>query len=232
MVNIFSFNKFNNVLLCATLITFSLNCTKNSYISAQEVNMNVRDSKLIYKVQDIISKIRSLENTGTVSEMVDLAIDLKQEIEEYLSIELDINELFESINSTIVDYSNNELNSNVNELKELIIFKEKERHDKLLSFDMCIKNNSFSEETLDLIYVGNFHKNQKQAEKKDEKSKCVPIRVAFGITLSLCGFLLCCLPIPPAKYYGKKMIEAGAIIALEGTFNHVDKEEDKKDDPE
>lgn len=52
----------------------------------------------------------------------------------------------------------------------------------------------------------------------------LPIRFAFGVSVALAGFFVYLLPIPPTKIIGKRMMQFGGGLAVEGFFNHVEKQ--------
>ena len=65
------------------------------------------------------------------------------------------------------------------------------------------------------MMVGDFmaksakHDKDKDKDKDDKEEIVLPSLLVYGVTISLCGLFLMCIPIPACKEWGGKMVVAG-----------------------
>jgi hypothetical protein len=79
-----------------------------------------------------------------------------------------------------------------------------------------------------LEFEGKKDKEEDKQERGEDETIEVPMMMAFGITVALCGVFLCVLPIPAAKAWGVDLIKTGVMIAAEEGIRH--RNDDKKKD--
>jgi hypothetical protein len=71
--------------------------------------------------------------------------------------------------------------------------------------------------------------NDREKNKKvQQKVNKVPARISAGISFTLSGMFLYCIPNPAAQVAGQRIAELGILMIIDGYINMDEKEEEKK----
>ncbi len=233
MVYIFNAPKLNKLLLYCTCAVFSITSAIPMAYS-QEYSFNIiDDSATVIRLEKTIKKLWKQEKKGNVNEMIDLMIEVKTEVElstkKKISLESNLNQIQKDI----------EKNGGKIHKKQFENFKKKvKKKEKRANFhaqyvEMVLANPLMQfDDNEELMLYQASSKEDKDDKEEDQKDTEVnlPARVAFGVTLALCGVFLYILPSPSTKTWGQKLIETGILIAVEGGISKTEKDEDKKKD--
>lgn len=99
MANIFNSHKFNNFLLCSVLVTFSVAILTPSPCSAVSVNPN--DVAFGVRLQKLVDKVLKYKDKGESNKLLDTMIDMKQEVENYTGVSIDLNKQIDDVEKEI-----------------------------------------------------------------------------------------------------------------------------------
>jgi hypothetical protein len=92
--------------------------------------------------------------------------------------------------------------------------------------EICQEHNiPYNSEEEILLYEAK-HSNEKKEDDKQEV--CVPLRVTIGVTVALCGLFLYFVPVPVCKAWAPDLMRYGIALAIEGTINRTEQNDDKK----
>lgn len=194
MVNIFNRSLINKLFVYrVTLSSFTIACIAPQTSFAYECNKNVFDQVgMMARLEKIVSKIMKQKKKGSVNSLMKLLIEFKGEIESFSGEKIDIDDCMKEVKKEC-EKKGYKLTK-----KELSVFKK-----KIKSLDK--KNNRYLDISL---------KSDDDKDEEDEEIQ-IPMMMAFGITLALCGVFLCVLPIPQSKAWGVDLIKTGVLIATE-----------------
>jgi hypothetical protein len=218
------FNRLKPLFLFVILTTFSL--TSSLPVYAQ---FNLNEAALLYRLEKLIEKIWKMEKKGKINDVLDIALDIKSEIETSYNVSLDIDTFFNQVERDVKTRGHKIPNHDFKMIKNKLKQKDKNRkdHGNKLSTLMFDENYDFDFEGDQLIYAS----KSKDKDKNDEKEEIkVPYMLVWGVTLALSGFFLCCLPIPICKDWGAKMAYTGVTICgscIAGKMDNDEKDKDK-----
>jgi|GEM_PF-5643657 len=198
-------------IVCGCILTSSLTLEISADLELykptpfERANMNT--------IMSLSTELRN-ENDN-IDRMVDLMLQLQRHCELYLEIEIDSNDMFDSV---FYQLEQQGYKFHPNYLK---MFKQKLKVGKTKDF-LLIKKGP-SQETIDSWTIDPTRKVKKQ------KIKELNPKLAHGITASLAGGFLSLLPSPPLVKLGKILFWAGLGYIIDGYFYDEEKKYDKED---
>lgn len=228
MAHILNFTKFNNVLVSATLIAFSMNVLTPPSLNAFELGTAINEASLMIRLEKLVERLMKLESKGSIDQMIDLMLDAKSEIENFLGVSFNIEGKLQEVNQEMRKKGYQIPRKQFENLTNKVKLKDKKNKTRTMKMARCLSDPDFSYELNNegmLLRSKHKHKHDESQEEKEEF--IVPVRVAFGVTVALCGLFLVCLPMPPAKAWGQRLIETGILIAVEGGISNQENKEEK-----
>lgn len=229
MADFFSSIKLSKLFLYFTLTSFSVTCVHSpAYGQIFDGGPSLKDAALIIRLEKIIEKLMKLEKKGNTNEMIDLMLDAKAEVENATGQVIQINPQLDRLYIDISKKGYKIPIKQFNNLKNKIKSREKRSqfHAEYIAMVLDNPESSINLDDEEILFSAK-HGHDKE-DQKEENSIELPARVTFGITVALCGVFLYCLPIPQAKTWGFRLIEAGVALAVEGGFQKIDKDEEEK----
>ncbi len=165
-------------------------------------------------INTIMSLSTELRNEhDSIDRMVDLMLQLQRQCEIYLEIEIDANDMFDSI---FFQLEQQGYKFHPNYLK---MFKQRLKVGKTKDFLLTTKGPS--QQTIDSWTID---PNRKLSKKKLKK---LNPKMAHGITASLVGGFLSILPSPPLVKLGKILFWAGMGYIVDGYFYSEEKKHEE-----
>lgn len=76
-------------------------------------------------------------------------------------------------------------------------------------------------------YLGGFRSKENQKNKDDEEIE-LPVRMAFGITLTLLGLFIVCLPHPATQKAGVYLISSGVVFIADSGIDKFQEHQDER----
>lgn len=149
-----------------------------------------------------------------IDRMVDLMLQLQRQCELYLEIEIDSNDMFDSI---FFQLEQQGYRFHPNYLR---MFKQRLKIGKTKDFFLIQKGPS--QQTIDSWTI-----DPKKKPHKKTKIKELNPKMAHGITTSLVGGFLSLLPSPPLVKVGKILFWAGLGYIVDGYFYEEEKKHEK-----
>lgn len=144
-------------------------------------------------------------------------MEIKAEIEGYTGIKINLDKELDNVENEIVKNGGNLKKDDFKKIRKLIKHKEKHSRHQVIYMTDCIANGieyNAELEFLDFIVKHGGHGEMPEMD--------LPLRVTIGVTVALCGYFLCHIPIPPLPATGVMMMNAGIILAVEGTINRME----------
>ena len=158
--------------------------------------------------------------------------DIKKEVENYTNQKFNIENAIDEIEQAVKNRNGKVDKQVIKQIKRNFKNHQKKFDHKATYMANCVKFNlPYSDEEEDLLFQDELTHNKHNHEKDKEKDKeiCIPLRVTIGITLTLCGFFLWCVPIPICKQYAPYIMETGiAFLVDEGITQYEEKDKEDK----
>lgn len=214
MFRIFNSARLNHSCLYIVLSTFSMACV-NIPCHAHQFNantgINFNDAALMLKLHRIVDKLMKLEKKGTSNEMIDLVLEVKKEVENAIGRKINLNDKLNEVQRQAQQKGCKIPKKQFENFKRELVKREKKQVNR-------------GNQT---IFRSKQKENEKDKKDKEKEEVELPVSMAFGITVALCGVFLCCLPSPQAKEWGSKLITYGMGIAVSSGLAKQD--EDQKE---
>lgn len=222
MVNFFSSYKLNMLCISTTLIAFTANCILMPTFghANQHNHTNLNSALVLARIKTLVDKLQNLSNTAKLSEIIDIVISVKHEVEIATNKKISLDEYLQKIQSNIAEEQVYHIpDSVINSYKKKLKTKEEKvkHHANYVAYvfsDPLFEYNEDEENFLFEVKHG--------ATQPETDNITVPVDVAIGISISLCGvFLICCSTIFPAAFiYGEKLVEIGGVMTLTAGAQH------------
>lgn len=215
MVDMFSIRKPNNLLLCIILIIFAMTAVVSpAYAYPNRAGIGINEIALMNRLGNLIKKLHKYEKKGDVDRVIDVMLDLKQEVEiatgSAISIPNAIDNMVNDIKKNGFKLSKNQ----IQEIKNKIKRKEKSHHKGYVSFDYTDPETIESYEENESIT-----EFLKEYRAENGPPTDLPLRLTIGVSVGLCGFFLCILPIPIAKGWGRELIIIGGGLVVDAIID-------------
>lgn len=156
--------------------------------------------------------------------MLDSVLDIKHEIEIATGIAFPIENKMDELKKEFKNSDNTASNKYLDSLTRMIKKKEKKKNKHNQYVVTLLENGVEFNPDEEITFFE--YQSRKKDDKKDEKEINVPVRIACGVSIALCGLLLYCLP--PTRIWGKSLVGFGVALAIDGGIAEAEKEEDKK----
>lgn len=227
MVNIFCCNYINRTLLSAVLSTFTI--TYSLPLPAQQKAVNfdiIVDAAFLVRLEKKVEKLVKSKDKS-IDKMLEHLVDIKNEIEIRNRSNIDVEKYIDRLGQEIKKQYGSAPNKELEIIKKLIRHKDLKAKNRIdyVCDTMNMENyqiNTFDE---NLYYMAK-HGRDKDEDNKDEV--VLPALLVYGVTCALCGLFLMCLPMPPCKDWGSRMVVAGVTACANSLCSRAD--ENKKDD--
>lgn len=228
MLNLFNRNCFNRLVLCSVFTSFTLSSSTPIYVAPVKLE-TFAEAAFMFRLEKLVNKLA--ESKGKSSDkIIGYLVDVKREIESSYGLKFDLDRCMGEVENEIKrngqKVPKNELSIIKNKIKKQD--KKNKRHTQYLALTMHLENYEFSKADEELMFSGvNEAKQGKDSDQRDEGEEVeLPSLLVYGVTVTLCGFFLMCLPIPACKDWGGKMVVAGVTACANSISTKVD--EDKK----
>lgn len=215
MVHIFNNVQFNHVCLYCVLITFPM-AQIASPLHARQIesieSITQLDDDAFLIVDKIIDNLSRLEKKGKIKEMIDFMLDVKEEAESHLGYTICLKEQLKEVQKLAKEKGKEISKKQIDKFKEILKKREKKRNKIVFGIGFRSK------------------KNQEIEEEYDEK-ECIelPVTMAFGITVTLCGLFVVFLPHPSATSAGIWIMNFGiGFIVNSGLEQAKEYQEERK----
>lgn len=226
MANIFNSHKLSKLFIYPLVIGATLTCSIPQPLYSQQVNV-FDQVGLMIRLEKIVEKLLKQEKKGNVDTMIDLLLDVKQEVEtatgNAISIETNLARVQNEMTQKGYKMPKKQLESFKKKIKERE--KKKKNHARYMAMIIDDPHAVFNHQDEELLFMA---KHGHDKEDKEEVRIEVPVKVAFGVTMALCGVFLCVLPIPYAKTWGGELIFSGVLMACDAGMDHMKEQEEKK----
>ncbi len=225
MAYIFNSPKFNNIVLCGILITFSMAILTPP--SCQAANVNFNDVAFGVRIEKLVEKVIRYKDKGDSHKLLDIMIDIKNEVQGYTGVAINLDNELDKVESEIKRSGGKVNKDDMKKLRKVIKKKEKKAAHKAFCMEIRMLNPDFQLTGDDehMLYMAR-HEHDKD-EQEDATAGELPLRLTIGVTVALCGLFLFVLPPPPCKVWGADLMKAGTALAIEGYVNG--QEDDKHD---
>lgn len=227
MAYIFNSHKFNNIVLCGVLATFSLAVLTPPPCYAVNAGVNFNDIAFGVRLEKLVEKVIRYKDKGDSNKLLDTMMDIKAEVQGYTGVAINMDKQIDQVEKEIKQSGGKVNKDDMKKLRKVIKSKEKKANHKALCMEMRMLDPDLqlTRDDQHMLYMA------KHGDDKDEKDQNVaaelPLRLTIGVTVALCGLFLFCLPMPPCKVWGSDLMKAGVALAVEGYVNR--QEDDKKD---
>lgn len=225
MVNIFRSFRLNTLCLCGTLIIFPISTVPQLHaFPSNQKNVGFNNIAFGFKIEKLIEKINKYKDKRDSNKLLETMIELKVEVEGRTGQKINLDKQLDQIEKDIKKDGGKFKKEEFNKIRKIIKDKEKRSNHRAMYMADCIAYGieyNAEVETLNFM-AGHGH------DKDEEKEEVVlPIRVTIGVTVALCGLFLMFVPFPICQTYGPNIMRAGVALAVEGTLNRVEKDQDK-----
>lgn len=230
MVGIFASTKFCRLCLCSTLIAFWFSCVIPTPAHAQIIN-GINEMALIIRLEKLVEKLLKLSKKNDIDSMIDIALDVKAEVEAATGSSISIEHKLEQIKNDLQQRGYTPPKKQWGNLKKKFKKKEK-KNEHRAEYTAMILADPYGVIDLDdeqLLYSTKHEHDDKKEDDQDDKKVELPGTVICGVTVALVGFFIFCLPLPASKEWGKKLMETGIVMAVQGGYAANEKKEDEKE---
>ena len=216
MPNIFNSSLFVRPVLGTILCAFSFSSIAPIHAFEFPIQIDVVDDALaMSRIEKLVSKIKKTKKTQDVEACMKYLFELKDELQDFGGIKISIDQC--------INDAQKQLKSNgiIVSKKEWKLYKsmlnkksKKSKHQKTCT------TIGLSLDQADALFS-----SMKSNYEDDEEIEIeLPVRVSYGITITLCGIFLCCLRNPYCVNAGKYLIATG--VGMLGDYYVDRKEED------
>lgn len=230
MLNLFRRHNINRALLPIVLSSFSL--TYAVPLPAQQFNVNVNDIAFMVRMEKLVEKLVKSDGKG-VDKMVEYLVDIKNEVESSCNVKINVDKFMDDVGSELKKKGHKAPKKEFDAIKKKIKSRDKKHkgHALYLANTMYLDGYEMNEHD-EVMMVGDFmaksaKKNDKDKDKDDKEEVVLPSLLVYGVTISLCGLFLMCIPIPACKDWGSKMVVAGVTACANSLCSENDKNKDK-----
>lgn len=232
------FSKFpsyhiNRVLLSTVLCAFTM--TYTIPIQAVQFNLNTNQVVFMVKMEKLVEKLMKSEGKS-IDKMIEHLVDIKTEIETSCNVKIDVDNFMDQVSGELKKKGQKAPKKQFESIKKKIKSRDKKNkdHARYIEDVMYIEGyemNSLDEQIMsDNYFYENEAKHDKDGDKDDKEEIDIPPLLVYGVTISLCGLFLMCIPIPACRDWGSKMIVAGITACANSICAEKGKEKDKDED--
>lgn len=226
MVNIFNTAKFNSVLLCGTLVAFSMTTISVPCHAAQGFNVNLNDVAFGIRIEKLVEKIIKLKDKGDSKRLIETMVEVKQAVEGYTGQNINLDKQLDQVENDMRKSGAKYSKTDMKKLRSILKKQDKKGAHKALCMELRMLDPDLQMSIQDeqMLYMAK-HANDK--DQKEDQNADLPLRLTIGVTVALCGLFLCFVPIPMCKAWGADLMKAGVALAVEGYVNRQEEDKDK-----
>ncbi|CRX39588.1 hypothetical protein [Estrella lausannensis] len=224
MVNLFNRNCFNRLIFCSVFTSFTLTSSTPNYIAPVRLE-TFSEAAFMFRLERLVNKLT--ESKGkSCDKIIGYLVDVKREIESSYGLRFDLDRCMGEIENEIKKGGQKPPKKELDVIKSKIKKQDKKhkKHAEYLASTMYIENYEFNKADEELMLFDT--RMGKDSDQRDEDDVELPSLLVYGVTVTLCGFFLMCLPIPVCKDWGGRMVVAGVTACANSISTKVD--EDKK----
>lgn len=226
MVNIFRSSRLNALCLCSTLTVFSVSTVPQLHaFSSYQMNVGLNDIAFGFKIEKLIEKINKYKDKMDSNKLLETMIELKVEVEGYTGQKINLENQLDQIEKEIKKDGGKLKKDEFKKIRKIIKDKEKRSNHKAMYMADCM---AYGIEYNTEIECLNFMAKHGHDMDEEKEEVVLPIRVTIGVTVALCGLFLMFVPIPICQAHGPTIMRTGVALAVEGTFNRVEQDQEKE----
>lgn len=219
MVSLFN-GRFCHVgILSLALTTFCM--THAVPVYATQVN----EVAFMMRVEKLVEKLKKMKKSTDSKKMMDLALDIKAEIESSYSVKFNLDDCFKTVESNLKANGVNVSKDKLTAIQKMMKKKDKEVKSKTY----CLSSSMYTELPDYEIGELSLHHEAKTYGKKDkdqdDEEVSIPAKLTWGVTLTLVGVFLNFLPIPACKSWGQGLILMGVGVCGDCITGKMDEDE-------
>lgn len=205
MANLFTRYYINRSLLSLVLGAFSV--TGILPASAIECDLNLTDVAFAIKMERLFEKFMKLEKSSRADKIFDTLLDIKQELEIYYGVQININQGLNEVEKRLKEQKINIPKKQLQAIRKELNKREKKHHKAQ--------------------HLTAYETKHDDKDKEEEEEFSVPTQLVFGVTLTLCGVFLVCIPVKFCQDWGARMIQSGFLVCGNCICTYQDKKDEK-----
>ena len=182
MAYIFNNVQFSYFWLYCALITFPMAQIAPPLHAIQSESLAQLDDDSFLIITRIIDTLSELKKKGKINEMIDFMLDVKEEAESHLGYTICLKEQLKEVQKLVKEEGKEISKKHLDSFKKILKKREKKRNKTAFGIRFRSKKNQ-------------------ESEDDDEKVE-LPVKMVFGITVTLCGLFVVFLPHPAATSAG------------------------------
>lgn len=226
MANFLKSGICNSMVACITITSF----TSAVILPTPAYALTLNEISFGIKIEKIYEKVKRAIDKGETNKIVGYMFDFKQEVEGYTGQKIDINKYLDQVQREAKAKGQKIDDKYIKQIKKDFGKQDKKHKHRAVWFAQCAEYNiPYSLEEADL----HFDMNMSVAKgAKYEQQEDVPAIVMVGVTVSLCGLFLYCVPLPGCQLAGGWLLNTGfGILSGYGLqkYDEYDHENRKKD---
>ena len=234
MLNVFRRHYINRALLPAILASFTLTYAVPLPAQQFQFNLGLNEIAFMVRMEKLVEKLVKAEGKG-IDKMVEYLVDIKNEVETSCNVKINVDKFMDDVGSELKKKGQKAPKKEFDAIKKKIKSRDKKHkgHAHYLANVMHVEGytmNELDEEMFVNDYMMKASKHDKDKDKDEKEEIVLPSLLVYGVTISLCGLFLMCIPIPACKDWGSKMVVAGVTACANSLCSENDKNKDKDKD--
>lgn len=229
----------NRLVLSCTLGTFIFGTLNPLHASpmTKEVNVNLNDISFGLRIEKLVDKAKKYFADKNSNKLMEIAFDIKHEVEAYTGQKIDIDYYLDKIESEAKSKGQPVDKVHMKEMRKRFKKQEKRANHKAMYMATCMEHDlSYNAEEESLLFDNNLTTNflmaksthGKHKDKDKDEEVVLPLRVTLGVTMSLAGFFLWMVPIPICKAAGQVVMDIGIAFLIDAGVTEWEEKENKK----
>lgn len=196
----------NSMVACLTLTTFTSAVILPPPMYAANINLN--DINFGVKIEKIYEKVKKSIDRGETNKIVGYMFDFKSEIEQYTGKKIDINKQLDQVQKEAKAKGQKIDDRYIKQIKKDFSKEDKKHKHRAVWFAQCAELNvPYTMVEADMHFDMNLM--MAKGAKPHEQQEDVPAIVMVGVTVSLCGLFLFCVPLPGCQVAGGWLMNTG-----------------------
>lgn len=202
----------NTMVACLTTIAFTTVTLTPPPLMAAGVNLDLATINFGIKIEKMYEKVKKCIAKGETNKIVSYMFDFKHEVEQHTGKKIDIDKQIDQAQREAKAKGQKIDDKYIKQIKKDFHKEDKKHKHRAVWFAQCAEiDMPYSTFEADVNFDMNY-RMAKSANGKEEKHEDVPITIMVGVTVSLCGLFLICVPEPICKSAGGWLINTGIGI--------------------